>query len=31
MEIREGRPSGVVVSHAEEILRHTDIPVVIQP
>jgi nucleotide-binding universal stress UspA family protein len=26
-----GRPSGVVVSHAEEILRHTDIPVVIQP
>ena len=28
---REGRPSAVVVSHAEEILRHTDIPVVIQP
>jgi len=27
----DGRPSGVVVSHAEEILRHTDIPVVIQP
>ncbi len=27
----EGRPSEVVVSHAEEILRHTDIPVVIQP
>jgi nucleotide-binding universal stress UspA family protein len=27
----EGRPSAVVVSHAEEILRHTDIPVVIQP
>ena len=26
-----GRPSAVVVSHAEEILRHTDIPVVIQP
>jgi nucleotide-binding universal stress UspA family protein len=26
-----GRPSPVVVSHAEEILRHTDIPVVIQP
>ncbi|HXF96953.1 MAG TPA: universal stress protein [Gemmatimonadales bacterium] len=25
------RPSPVVVSHAEEILRHTDIPVVIQP
>jgi len=31
MEIRQGRPSGVVVSHAEEILLHTDIPVVIQP
>ena len=28
---QEGRPSAVVVSHAEEILRHTDIPVVIQP
>ena len=28
---QEGRPSGVVVSHAEEILRYTDIPVVIQP
>src|SRR5437773_2089458 len=27
----QGRPSAVVVSHAEEILRHTDIPVVIQP
>ena len=27
----DGRPSAVVVSHAEEILRHTDIPVVIQP
>lgn len=27
----EGRPSTVVVSHAEEILRSTDIPVVIQP
>jgi len=27
----EGRPSAVIVSHAEEILRHTDIPVVIQP
>ena len=26
-----GRPSGVVVSHAEEILRYTAIPVVIQP
>lgn len=26
-----GRTSGVTVSHAEEILRHTDIPVVIQP
>ncbi len=26
-----GRPSAVVVSHAEDILRHTDIPVVIQP
>ena len=26
-----GRPSAVVVSHAEEILRHTDLPVVIQP
>lgn len=31
MSLREGRPSAVVVSHAEEILRHTDIPVVIQP
>jgi len=28
---QHGRPSAVVVSHAEEILRHTDIPVVIQP
>jgi nucleotide-binding universal stress UspA family protein len=27
----DGRRSAVVVSHAEEILRHTDIPVVIQP
>jgi len=27
----DGRPSAVVVSHAEEILLHTDIPVVIQP
>ena len=27
----EGRRSAVVVSHAEEILRQTDIPVVIQP
>ena len=27
----DGRPSGVVVSHAEEILQSTDIPVVIQP
>lgn len=27
----DGRPSAVVVSQAEEILRHTDIPVVIQP
>jgi nucleotide-binding universal stress UspA family protein len=26
-----GRPSAVVVSHAEQILRETDIPVVIQP
>jgi nucleotide-binding universal stress UspA family protein len=26
-----GRPSAVVVSHAEEILRSTDLPVVIQP
>jgi len=31
MSHSEGRPSAVVVSHAEEILRHTDIPVVIQP
>ena len=31
MSHRDGRPSAVVVSHAEEILRHTDIPVVIQP
>jgi nucleotide-binding universal stress UspA family protein len=31
LERREGRPSRPVVSHAEEILRHTDIPVVIQP
>ena len=28
---QDGRPSGVVVSHAEQILRHTDLPVVIQP
>jgi nucleotide-binding universal stress UspA family protein len=27
----DGRPSAVIVSHAEEILQHTDIPVVIQP
>jgi nucleotide-binding universal stress UspA family protein len=26
-----GRPSGGIVSHAEEILRHTEIPVLIQP
>jgi hypothetical protein len=26
-----GRPSPVVVSHAEQILLHTDIPVCIQP
>ena len=31
LERRSGRPSQPVVSHAEEILRHTDIPVVIQP
>jgi len=31
MSHQKGRPSAVVVSHAEEILRHTDIPVVIQP
>jgi nucleotide-binding universal stress UspA family protein len=31
MSHHPGRPSAVVVSHAEEILRHTDIPVVIQP
>jgi nucleotide-binding universal stress UspA family protein len=31
LSARQGRPSAVVVSHAEEILRHTDIPVVIQP
>ena len=31
MSHEPGRPSAVVVSHAEEILRHTDIPVVIQP
>ena len=31
MKRQEGRPSAVVVSHAEEILRHTHIPVVIQP
>ncbi|HEY3280517.1 MAG TPA: universal stress protein [Gemmatimonadales bacterium] len=29
--IAPGRTSKVTVSHAEEILRHTDIPVVIQP
>jgi nucleotide-binding universal stress UspA family protein len=29
--IARGRTSKVTVSHAEEILRHTDIPVVIQP
>ncbi len=31
LERRSGRTSQPVVSHAEEILRHTDIPVVIQP
>ena len=31
MSHEPGRPSAVVVSHAEEILRHTDIPVFIQP
>jgi len=31
LERRVGRPSQPVVSHAEEILRHTDIPVVVQP
>lgn len=31
MRHADGRPSAVVVSHAEEILRSTDIPVVIQP
>jgi nucleotide-binding universal stress UspA family protein len=31
LERRSGRPSQPVVSNAEEILRHTDIPVVIQP
>jgi len=31
MSHEPGRPSAVVVSHAEEILRSTDIPVVIQP
>lgn len=31
MSHHPGRPSAVVVSHAEEILRYTDIPVVIQP
>ena len=29
--VGSGRHSDVTVSHAEEILRHTDIPVVIQP
>jgi len=29
--VTHGRTSKVTVSHAEEILRHTDIPVVIQP
>jgi nucleotide-binding universal stress UspA family protein len=29
--VGSGRRSDVTVSHAEEILRHTDIPVVIQP
>lgn len=29
--VTRGRTSGVTVSHAEQILRHTDIPVVIQP
>lgn len=31
MSQEHGRPSAVVVSNAEEILRETDIPVVIQP
>lgn len=31
MRHSDGRPSAVIVSHAEEILRSTDIPVVIQP
>ncbi|HET7789241.1 MAG TPA: universal stress protein [Gemmatimonadales bacterium] len=31
MQRQEGRPSQVTISHAEEILRHTDIPVAIQP
>jgi len=31
IEHRTGRPSVASVSHAEEILRHTDIPVVVQP
>jgi nucleotide-binding universal stress UspA family protein len=29
--VTRGRTSKVTVSHAEEILRHTDIPVVVQP
>jgi nucleotide-binding universal stress UspA family protein len=29
--VGSGRRSDVTVSHAEEILLHTDIPVVIQP
>lgn len=29
--VTHGRTSKVTVSHAEEILRHTDIPVVVQP
>jgi hypothetical protein len=29
--VGSGRKSDVTVSHAEEILQHTDIPVAIQP
>jgi len=29
--VTRGRTSKVTVSHAEEILRHTDIPVIVQP
>jgi hypothetical protein len=31
MEPREGRASVATVSHAEQILMRTDIPVVVQP